>query len=224
MKIKKHPAFQRPILLSGISIYFEKQSILEKGHLPDFSRRECFHRNTILQDIFSDGFTLSEIQEFLSYTLELIMIPVKGKIDHDRVLKFLTSFNDDLTDFSVNRAIIKALCKNVFEGKSEVEELLAHSRKKSWNVHPKKAEAVELLTMHLHDQLVEKAGIDADSAREILDSFRCLSFVFKVNEESFKPMLEGIADYHEKDFRSPVAKAIRKFIKLYFIKYPDHKK
>jgi len=226
MKSKKHPALNKPVLLSPVASYFSKMGICSKPYyylLPELvptkpgkkfiaSRAKQALKDAVKEFSMNSEEKAQLLSVSLCKLLTLYDVEEDQKLFFNNVFSFEKAFGKDISSHLWNRAVADAFCTIIFKSEAHVVCYLNLVTKDSWLVVPGNNEAVELLAMYVYGHFIACFQTERALAKEVLESFRRAARVLKVKEKVFTAMLVSIADYYEKDYRHPIAKVIRNFI------------
>ena len=197
---------------SSIGVYFGMRGIVGRGNFETLSsiiaKKNFFDRDRILYSLKEFNFSVSEMQDFLSMAFEDVLIDPKSH--PQKADKFLEAFKNDLNDFSINKAVLTALCWNDHESEDQINNLLVLGR--NLNINPETLESFELVSEHARQRLNPELAGSAEATKCSLKSIQLMSEKFKVDLKDFKDFFKEMVTQYEKSNHFNSANVLKKFI------------
>ena len=157
--------------------------------LPDLLSFPFFNRHKILAYLKKDyDFTPSELSEFLSYSLEDMLVTAKD--DFVKAKKFIDLFPNELNEFAINKAVLLSFCRINFETPEEISSFLLMIR----NVKIEKAslESFELMCKYIKERLYFSTSMSLEDHRNVIKRIEFVAGYFEVNLKYFSGCFEEI--------------------------------
>lgn len=200
-------------MISGIAQYFVERRIFEKhdpNSLPALNIFPFFKREKIKAYLDKHyRFTLEEEKEFLSWSLECIIV-LESENDLFKANELLRLFKKEFDDFSVNKAVLNALVQQSFCDELALDDLLALLR--NLEIKPGSLEAFELVAKYT-ERFSEELVRSSEGTKRLMYNFKMVAEKFEVDLKVFKGCFESFIKEYEKHHHYNSATVFRDFVK-----------